>query len=108
MKKKRSVLGLSLVLLSSSFAWAGSFNVHRGDLLDTDKVDIEWRKQSGNCQTKFPIESADCSYVYSNIKGLRATYIDQYSQHANFSTENTFLLNISINGVPVESCQMMQ
>lgn len=106
MNKYGFILGLAFLLTGPAFA--GSFNLHRGDLIDTDTVDIEWRVQTGNCPTKFPVESMDCEYFYSNAKGLKAVYIDMFSQHANFNTENTYLLNVSINGEPVSSCQLLQ
>ena len=107
MNNLKCIIGMSL-LLSSAITLASEFNLHRGDLQDIDKIDVEWRRQSGNCPTKFPIESTNCSYTYSNIKGIPATYIDQFSLHTDFSTENTFLLNISVNGRPLESCQKLQ
>ena len=101
------IIGLSLLLISTS-ALSGAFNLHRGDLLDNDKINIEWRKQVGNCPTKFPAESMDCEYFYANVNGLKASYIDTFSQHSEFNTENTFLLNILINGTSVGSCQLLQ
>ena len=107
MNKHGFILGLSLVLTVPT-ALAGSFNLHRGDLVETDTIDIEWRVQTGNCPSKYPVESIDCEYFYSNAKGLKAMYIDMFSHHANFNTESTYLLNVSINGQPVNSCQLLQ
>lgn len=107
MKKHEVIFGLSFILIAPT-ALGGAFNLHRGDLLDNDKINIEWRKQEGNCPTKFPAQSIDCEYFYANVSGLKAMYIDTFSQHSEFNTENTFLLNVSINGVPVSSCELLQ
>ena len=91
MNKFSLIFGLSCLLCTPA-GFADSFSINRGDLVDTDTIDIEWRVQKGNCTTKFPVESVDCEYYYSNAKGLKAMYIDMFSQHANFTTENTYLL----------------
>ena len=105
--RNRYLIGLLLVLIAP-VALSGVFNLHRGDLLDLDSIDIEWRKQTGNCPAKFPAESVDCSYFYANANGIMASHIDIFSQHADFNTENTYLLNVSINGIPASSCQLLQ
>lgn len=108
MKKYSDIVSLSVFLLLSSMSWAGTLHLHRGNLLHTDKIDLEWRKQSGNCPTKFPIVSADCYYAHTYIKGLLAPYIDQFSQSVNFTTQNTFLLNVRVSGIDFDSCRMLQ
>jgi len=86
----------------------GAFNIQRGDLLNTDKIDVEWRQQSGNCPSKYPAESVDCTYTYRNAQGIKAEFIEKYNKSANFTTDNTFFLNVSVNHVPFDSCNMLQ
>ena len=94
MKKRIFITGLLCSIIASNVL-AGSFSLRQGDLLANDKVDIVYRMQSGNCPTKFPVESIDCRYVDQKITGLLVQYLDKLS--SEFTTENLFLLNISLN-----------
>ncbi len=95
---------------------AGSFSIRNGDLLPTDKIDIELRQQSGNCPTKFPVESIDCNYSEHKMGGVMAQYFEKLNMTSIFMVENLFLLNISLNvasqskGYPfdVASCTNLQ
>ncbi|AHE66923.1 hypothetical protein [Legionella oakridgensis] len=115
MKKKWLMIGLYTTLIASN-AWAGTFYLKQGDLLDADKIDIQWRKQWGHCPTKYPVESVDCHYVYQNIGGLVVSHLKDMSDRGWLTTENTFQLNISLNeatkkkGYPFNaaSCQNLQ
>ncbi len=94
--------------LFSNVVLAGAFNLQRGDLADTDSIDVEWHTQSGNCPTLYPVTSVNCTYTSLNAMGIKAIYIGPYSQAMHFTTDNTYLLNISINHIPVDSCKMLQ
>ena len=94
MKKRIIITGFLFSLIASN-ALAGNFSLRQGDLLADDKVDIVIRKQSGNCPTKFPVESIDCSYSDQKMTGFLVLYLDKLT--GEFTTESTFLLNISLN-----------
>ena len=94
MKKGIIITGFLCSLITSN-ALAGNFSLRQGDLLADDKVDIVLRKQSGNCPTKFPVESIDCNYSEQKMTGFLVRYLDKLT--SELTTESTFLLNISLN-----------
>ena len=93
--KKGIILTGFLCSLIASNALAGNFSLRQGDLMANDKVDIVLRKQSGNCPTKFPVESIDCSYSDQKMTGFLVQYLDKLT--SELTTESTYLLNISLN-----------
>ena len=96
MKKSIVITSLLCTLIAQNLM-AGMFSLRQGDLLDTDKIDIELKLQSGSCPTKYPVQSIDCTYSESQMNGVMAQYIDKLSMTSIFTVENTFLLNISLN-----------
>ena len=107
MNKASTSLGLLSILLSTTVL-GGTFNLVKGNLLDTDTIDVEWHQQYGNCPTQFPVTSVNCTYTALNADGIKAIFINKYSQAANFTTVNTYVLNISVNHAPIASCRMLQ
>ena len=87
-------LSLACILMVSS-ANAGSIQLQNGNLRPTDKIDIAWTSQQGNCPTKFPIKSMNCVYSSAALTGVQAQNVDKVSKI--FSTANTFSLNIDLN-----------
>lgn len=107
MNKTTLLIGLLFASLSHDML-ASNINLHNGDLLSTDTIDVELYTQTGNCPTQFPVQSVDCTYSSLSMKGLIATYIDKFSGEHALTTANTYLLNIAVNGVPIASCQSLQ
>jgi hypothetical protein len=105
---------LVIASLVSTSLQAGTFKLKQGNLANTDKIDITWKQQYGNCPTKFPVESMNCTYISSDMGGLQAQYINKLS--AMFTVENTFFLSVKLNeetkkkGYPFNeaSCQNLQ
>ena len=115
MKNNGVIMGFVLVLAMPSL-WAGPYHIKKGDLADNDKIDYVLRQQSGNCPTKYPVESIDCTYSSHSVTGLIAKYIEESFELADLSTENTFSLDVSLNadtqtkGYPFDnaSCASLQ
>lgn len=116
MKKSIFMTGLAC-LLSAPIAMAGHFGLQQGDLLDTDKIDIDWKQQYGqNCNTPYPVESIDCTYISHKLGGVMAKYIHVLNITSLLTTENTFLFEIKLNaatqakGYPFDesSCSNLQ
>ncbi|GGI81758.1 hypothetical protein [Legionella impletisoli] len=96
MKKQLIAIGFCAALMSTNL-FAGVFFLKQGDLQNDDRIDIVWRKQSGNCPTKYPVESVDCNYEYQNIGGLVVNHLVDVSSRRWFTTENTFEFTISLS-----------
>ncbi|MCX7117735.1 MAG: hypothetical protein NTW94_07530 [Legionellales bacterium] len=116
MRKSIVMTGLAC-LLSAPLAMAGHFGLIQGDLLDTDKIDIDWKQQYGaNCVSPYPVESMDCAYIAHKLGGVMAKYIKVLSITSLLTTENTFLFTITLNaateaqGYPFDaaSCSNLQ
>lgn len=105
--KNTLLIGLLFASLSHG-AIASNINLHNGDLLSPDTIDVELHTQAGNCPTQFPVQSIDCTYSTLDVHGLMAAYIDKFSNVHALTTANTYLLNIAVNGVPIASCQSLQ
>lgn len=114
MNKVVTTVFMGFMLITGSLQAGGTFKFEKGTLENTDKIDIIWRQQKGNCPTKYPTPSIDCTYRSQNMVGFIAQYIPKLN--GQFTTQNTYFLKISLNaetqkkGYPFNaaSCQNLQ
>lgn len=114
MSKFVSMVLSGLILCTGSLQAGGAFNLQKGTLENSDKIDIIWRQQKGNCPTKYPVTSINCTYTSQNLVGFIAQFIPKLN--GQFTTQNTYFLKINLNadtkkkGYPFNaaSCQNLQ